>query len=120
MVYLPEGVWYDYWSHAEYQGNQYYVVDAPLDICPIFVKEGTILPKAQPQMYVGEIENPDLILEVYPGCGSYTHYYDNGEDFAYLDGEYQEYLFRTDGTKQVEITKVHEGYRDYREIVVQY
>ena len=120
MVYLPEGIWYDYWSHAEYQGNQYYVVDAPLDICPIFVKEGTILPKAQPQMYVGEIENPDLILEVYPGCGSYTHYYDNGEDFAYQDGEYHEYLFRTDGTKQVEITKVHEGYRDYREIVVQY
>lgn len=120
MVYLPEGIWYDYWSHAEYQGKQYYIIDAPLDVCPVFVKEGTILPMAPEQMYVGEIENPELILTVYPGSGSYTHYYDNGEDFAYQDGEYQEYLFRTDGTKNLEITKTHEGYRDYRDIVVNY
>ncbi|MCM1154758.1 MAG: glycoside hydrolase family 31 protein [Roseburia sp.] len=120
MVYLPEGTWYDYWTHTEYQGAQYYIADAPLDVCPIFVKAGTILPKAPAQMYVGEIENPTLILEVYPGAGSYRHYQDNGEDFAYRDGAYNEYLFCTDGTKNLEISRLHEGYRDYPEIVVNY
>lgn len=120
MVYLPEGTWYDYWTHAEYQGAQHYIVNAPLDVCPIFVKAGTVLPKAPEQMYVGEIEDPELILEVYPGAGTYKHYQDNGEDFAYRDGEYNEYLFSTDGTKDLKITKLHEGYRDYPDIVINY
>ncbi|MCM1144294.1 MAG: glycoside hydrolase family 31 protein [Blautia sp.] len=120
MVYLPEGVWYDYWTHEQYSGSQYYLVDAPLDICPLFVKAGSILPKAPLQQYVGEIENPPLILEIYPGAGSYTHYRDNGEDFAYQDGAYHEYLFRTDGNGHLETVKVHEGYEDYPEIVTHF
>lgn len=120
MVYLPEGIWYDYWTHKEYQGSQYYLVDAPLDTCPIFVKAGSILPKAPAQMYVGELDNPALILEVYPGCGSYTHYQDNGEDFAYHDGAYNEYLMENKGDKNLSITKLHEGYPDYPEIIINY
>ncbi|MDE7019823.1 MAG: glycoside hydrolase family 31 protein [Lachnospiraceae bacterium] len=125
MVYLPEGDWYDYWSSGaeklrHYPGKQYYIVDAPLDVCPIFVKAGTILPKSPAQMYVGEIADPELILEVYPGEGSYVHYHDNEEDFAYRDGAYHEYLFKTDGTGSLQITKLHEGYRDYPHISVRY
>lgn len=120
MVYLPKGIWYEYASHVEYKGGQYYIVDAPLSVCPIFVKAGTILPKAPNQMYVGENENPELILDVYPGKGSYRHYNDNGEDFTYKDGAYNEYLFETDGNKDLKITKLHSGYRDYPNIVVNY
>ncbi|MDE7018988.1 MAG: DUF5110 domain-containing protein, partial [Lachnospiraceae bacterium] len=61
-----------------------------------------------------------LILEVYPGTGSYTHYYDNGVDFAYQYGEYQEYLVDTDCIKSLKMTKRHEGYRDYPDIVIHY
>lgn len=125
LVYLPEGDWYDYWSSGagklrHYRGKQYYIVDAPLDVCPIFVKAGTILPKSPAQMYVGEIADPELILDVYPGEGSYVHYHDNEEDFAYRDGAYHEYLFKTDGTGSLQITKLHEGYRDYPHISVRY
>lgn len=116
MVYLPEGIWYDYWTHKEYPGKEYYLVDAPLDTCPLFVKAGSILPKAPAQMYVGELENPELILELYPGDGSYVHYQDNGEDFSYENGSYNEYLFtkKADGT--LETKMLHEGYREYPEI----
>ncbi len=31
LVYLPAGVWYDFFSGKEYQGGQYYMVDAPID-----------------------------------------------------------------------------------------
>lgn len=120
LVYLPEGIWYDYWTHEEYQGGQYYPVDAPIDVCPIFVKAGSILPKAPAQMYVGQITDPELILEVWPGKGSYVHYRDNGEDFAYLDGAYNEYLIENNGGKNVEIRKLHEGYTDYPDVRVEY
>jgi alpha-glucosidase len=118
MVYLPEGVWYDYWTHRAYKGGQYYVADAPLDICPIYVKAGTILPKAPAQMYVGELENPELILEVYPGEGSYIHYQDNGENFAYENGAYNEYQFVQDAAGNLTTTMLHEGYPKYPEIVI--
>lgn len=120
MVYLPEGIWYDYWTHKEYQGKEYYLVDAPLDTCPLFVKAGSILPKAPAQMYVGELDNPALILEIYPGEGSYVHYQDNGEDFAYEDGAYNEYCFTKNAAGSLETTMLHEGYKKYPEIILNY
>lgn len=120
LVYLPKGVWYDYWSHEKYEGGQYYPADAPLSVCPLYVKSGTVLPKAPEQMYVDEIANPKLILEVWPGTGSYVHYRDNGEDFAYRDGAYNEYLFENNDDGNLIIKKLHEGYEDYPDICVKY
>ena len=71
-------------------------------------------------MYVGEIASPELILEAWPGVGSYVHYQDNGEDFAYCDGAYNEYLFENNGDGNLIIHKLHEGYEDYPEIRVEY
>lgn len=118
MVYLPEGTWYDYWTHQAFEGRNYYVADAPIDTCPIFVKAGSILPKAPAQMYVDEIPNPNLILEVYPGNGSYVHYQDNGSDFAYQDGAYNEYLFEHIDSQELTTKMLHEGYETYPEIIV--
>lgn len=120
MVYLPEGVWYDYWTHREYEGAQYYLADAPLDTCPLFVKAGAILPKAPAQMYTDELDNPELTLEIYPGEGEYIHYRDNGTDFSYRDGAYNEYRFRTDGAGHLETTVLHCGYQDYPGILTNF
>ena len=96
--------------------------EAPLDVCPIYVKAGAVLPKYPKQMYVGEIDAKDLVLtlEVYPGEGEYVHYYDNGEDFAYRDGQYNEYLVENKGDGQAEIKMLHKGYEDYARIDVVY
>lgn len=118
IVYLPDGVWYDYQTLKKYEGGCYYLTDAPLDTCPIFVKAGTILPKFPAQMYVGEIADPPLILEVYPGEGSYVHYQDNGEDFAYREGAYNEYLFTKNAAGEIITTMQHEGYEKYPEIII--
>lgn len=120
LVYLPEGIWYDYWTHEEYQGGQYYPADAPLSVCPIYVKAGAILPKAPAQMYVGELPDPELILEVWPGTGSYVHYQDNGEDFSYRGGAYNEYLIENRGDRNLHIQTLHEGYKKYPEIQIVY
>ncbi len=71
-------------------------------------------------MYVGEIPDPELILEVWPGEGSYVHYHDNGEDFAYREGAYNEYLIENKGNCEVNITKLHEGYKDYPDVRIKY
>lgn len=71
------------------------------------------------QSYVGEKPLDTLLLDVYPGEGSYDHYLDNGEDFAYREGQYHQYRFvvKEDGSVNGEI--VHAGYeKPYSRILV--
>ncbi len=117
LVYLPEGVWYDYWTGERIEGKRSFVREAPLDVCPVYVKAGAVIPKYPVRMHVGEDKDDLLILEAYPGEGAYTHYQDNGTDFAYRQGEYNEYrLTNVDG--KVGIEKLHEGYKPYGKIEV--
>ena len=119
MVYLPEGVWYDYWTNEKLTGPAWIMREAPLDTCPLYVKAGAILPMMEPRSYVEEKPLDTLILGVYPGEGSYDHYLDNGEDFAYREGGYHQYRFavKEDGTVSGEI--VHAGYgKPYEKILV--
>ncbi len=119
MVYLPEGDWYDYWTRERITGPVWFVREAPLDTCPIYVKAGSVIPMMEPQSYVGEKPMDTLLLDVYPGEGSWDHYLDNGEDFAYREGKYHQYRFTVheDGLVCGEI--VHAGYeRPYQKILV--
>ena len=119
MVYLPEGEWYDYWTKEKISGPTRFVREASLDVCPIYVKAGSIIPTMEPQSYVGEKENDKVILEIYPGEGSYDHYLDNGEDFGYREGEYHHYHFTMNEKGEVIVELVHEGYdKPYKEIFV--
>ncbi len=116
MVYLPEGIWYDFETRKRYEGKQYYLVDAPLDVCPMFVKEGTILPTYEVRQAVGEEPYDTLKLLVFPGEGTYDHYQDNGCDFAYQDGAYNLYCFTSKADGTVETKMLHEGYDPYKKI----
>ncbi len=121
LVYLPKGDWYDYWTGEKKAGGCYFIKEAPLDVCPIYVKAGSILPNFEPMQYVGEHEMDVLILDVYDGNGRYVHRQDNGEDFAYREGEYNEYEFvvLADGTLKIEL--VHHGYEKlYRKFIIRH
>ena len=116
MVYLPEGIWYDFHTGEKYEGGKYYLVDAPLDTCPVFAKAGSMIPTYEVQQYTDEKPYDRLNVLVFPGEGEYTHYQDNGTDFAYRDGAYNLYHFANNDGK-VEMDMVHEGYeRRYEEI----
>ena len=120
MVYLPEGKWYGWEDKKEYQGGQYYLVEAPLDTCPIFVKAGSIIPTYEAMQYTGERPYDVLELRVFPGEGHYVHYQDNGTDFAYREGEYNAYEFISDAAGKITMKMLHEGYGAvYREIKVE-
>ncbi len=99
LVYLPAGEWYDFWTGERHVGPCSFVRSAPLDTVPMFVKSGTILPGWEEMEFIPDAPQKSLILTVFPGDGSYTHYQDNGADFAYRDGEYNQYEIAKTGEK---------------------
>ena len=91
-IYLPEGMWVDYFSGEHYKGgriiNSY---DAPLWKQPVFVKAGAIVPLTHPHNNVTEIDQTLRIYDLYPyGETSFTEYDDDGRTQAYLGGAFVE------------------------------
>lgn len=94
-IYLPEGVWYDYWTKESYQGGNYVLVEAALDKLPIFIKEGTILPIGSEVQ--NTTENQILEIEVFAGDkGKFNLYEDDGSSLGYKDGQYTITNFQTE------------------------
>ena len=117
LVYLPAGVWYDYWTGEKLFGENWIIRDAPIEVCPIYVRAGSIIPTMEPMDYVGEKEPETLVLEVFPGEGQCDHFLDNGEDFAYREGKYHRYRFTVDEAGRVLGKVIHGGYeKPYRKV----
>ncbi len=118
-VYLPEGQWYDFWTNELIEGGKYILRDAPLDVCPMYVRAGSIIPTYPEMMYVGEIELDTLNILAYPdkkgNCRPYIHTIDNGTDYNYLEGEYTEYEFTVE-SGELKTKLNHKGYKEYKNI----
>lgn len=117
MVYLPDGTWYDYWSRERLTGPRWLIRDAPLDVCPIYVKAGSVLPMMPEQSYVGQLPEDDLLLDIFPGAGSWLHYRDDGESFHYRDGAYHLYRFTVQENGSLSTEILHDGYKPYQNII---
>ncbi len=85
LVYLPKGVWYDYWTNKKYQGGTTIAMDAPLDTVPMFVRGGAIIPTGPEIDYVGERPFDPITFNIYPDekGASLTFYEDDGVSTAY-------------------------------------
>jgi alpha-D-xyloside xylohydrolase len=73
-VYLPSGAWVDYWSKELLEGGRWIQVDAPLDVVPLYVRAGAILPHGPLMQYVDEKPCDPLTVEIYAPAaqGAYT------------------------------------------------
>ncbi|QJD83815.1 glycoside hydrolase family 31 protein [Cohnella herbarum] len=93
-VYLPEGVWYDYWTGEKHEGGKSVLAHAPLDTMPLYVKAGAIVPEQALRQSMGEqTDEPDRV-RFYVGSGgadenSFAHYEDDGRTYAYESGQYR-------------------------------
>lgn len=89
-TYLPEGVWFDYFSHRLYNGKRRVNIHRTLETIPVFAKAGAIIPSS----YIGEdvngLENPEkLKIEVFAGAdNSFELYEDDGETMQYEQGKF--------------------------------
>ncbi|RBQ05485.1 TIM-barrel domain-containing protein [Pedobacter miscanthi] len=88
-IYLPEGSWIDYFTGEKYAGNSILnSFDAPIWKLPVFVKNGAIIPMANPNNNVSEINKTNRIYELYPfGKTTFTEYDDDGITEAYKVGK---------------------------------
>jgi alpha-glucosidase len=86
-VYLPNSPgaqWYAYQDNvapllAPVNGGSAFTYVAGLDLVPIYIKAGAILPMRLLEQWVGQLAQNPLTLNIYPGAdSSYTLYQDDG------------------------------------------
>lgn len=87
-VYLPAGTWYHFWTHERIEGGRHVTVAAPLDQIPAFVRDGAILPLAEPVPCVKPDTTFALTVHTYgEACRPLTLLEDDGESFAVEEGK---------------------------------
>ena len=115
-VYLPKGVWYDYYTGKRYTGGKYILAEAPIDHLPMFAKAGAVIPVALGAPECVE-DITEVALEVFPGSGSFTHYTDDGETMDYANGAIHALKITVRG-RTVTQTVVRDGYEAPSELMV--
>lgn len=88
-VYLPKGLWYCFWTNEKYEGGQSYDLSPGLARIPVFVKDGTLLPLANPLQHVEDDAVFDIQLKAYgEEATTCMLYEDDGTTFEYRSGSY--------------------------------
>jgi alpha-D-xyloside xylohydrolase len=64
-VYLPAGIWVDYWSKEPISGPQWISRVIPLETLPLWVRGGAIIPMGPEMDYVNQKGMDPLTLEFY-------------------------------------------------------
>lgn len=89
-IYLPQGDWFDFWSGERLSGNQQINRAVPLETIPVFVRDGAILPLAQPTLHTDDAASRALDVRVYgDGRHSATLWNDDGsrDGLAAIDAD---------------------------------
>ncbi|WP_377112145.1 glycoside hydrolase family 31 protein [Mucilaginibacter litoreus] len=111
-VYLPKGKWYNFWTLDMVEGAQEITVPTPLDIMPLFVKAGSVIPEYPVMQYTGETEIEEVKLNIYYSDYEVKSFLfeDYGETFAYEQDIYLEKKFVVKGDeRKLTIKQTMEG-----------
>lgn len=102
QVYLPKGTeWFDYWTGERFSGGQTIDKKAPIDILPLYVKAGSIVPVGPKVDYAEQKDWSNLKINIYPGADAeFTLYEDENDNYNYEKGAYSEIKFVWDNNKQ--------------------
>jgi len=99
-VYLPEGKWYDLWNAKdEYDGSRNYLVYAPVNHMPVFIRGGAIIPL---EIIDGEtgfapsFASGKFVIAMYPGTKK--------SEFTYYDGKTASNISMQDGNNSIDIS----------------
>jgi alpha-D-xyloside xylohydrolase len=97
-VYLPEGAdWYDFWTGEKLLGGRDISRETPIDIMPLYVRAGSIVPLGPDVQYATQKDWSDLEIRIYPGADAeFTLYEDEGDNYNYESGAYSTIVFRWD------------------------
>jgi alpha-D-xyloside xylohydrolase len=107
QVYLPAGSrWYDFWTNEIFNGGKEIVKETSIDIIPLYIKAGTILPVGPEVQYATEKNWDNLELRIYEGAdGEFTLYEDENDNYNYEKGIYSTITFSwNDADKKLTIS----------------
>jgi alpha-D-xyloside xylohydrolase len=101
-VYLPKGSdWYDFWTGEKFTGGQIQKKETPLEIIPLYVKAGSVLPIGPKVQYATEKKWDNLEIRIYEGAnGEFTLYEDENDNYNYEKGIYSTITFNWDDAKK--------------------
>jgi len=111
QIWLPGGIWYNYWNDKKYFGKKEINEIAPLWKIPLFVRGGSIIPEGPEILHAGTNFVDPLILHIYPGKDAeFKLYEDDGCTYNYEKGNYSITCIKySESNKKVVISSV-EGY----------
>ncbi len=66
VVYLPAGEWVDFWSGEVLTGGRYLERTVPLDVLPLFLRRGAVLPLGPAMRFVDERPIDPLLIRWAP------------------------------------------------------
>ncbi|HEX9971850.1 MAG TPA: DUF5110 domain-containing protein, partial [bacterium] len=102
-VYLPqcEG-WYDFWTGEFLKAGQTIEKVTPIDIMPLYVKAGSIIPLGPFKQYSTEKPEDPIELRVYTGADAeFILYEDENDNYNYEKGIYSTISFNWDEKAQM-------------------
>ena len=86
-IYLPLGVWYDWWTGERIEGGREVTRSVDLATLPLYARAGAIIPLDPLRQYAMEPVSGPTILRIYPGAdGEFSLYEDQGDTNDYLKG----------------------------------
>lgn len=88
-VWIPTGIWTDFFNGKVYCGHRVTVLNRPVDQYPVLAKAGAIVPTAVHKEGCNDTSNPEnLEILVFPGAdGHYTLFEDDGLTDAFTHGK---------------------------------
>lgn len=101
-LYLPEGTeWIDFWTGDTIKGGQTVSKETPIDIMPLYVKAGSIIPIGPKVQYAEEKKWDNLQIRIYEGAdGEFTLYEDENDNYNYEKGVYSTINFSWDNANK--------------------
>ncbi|MBN2806045.1 MAG: DUF5110 domain-containing protein [Prolixibacteraceae bacterium] len=101
-VYLPKGSdWLDFWTGEKHTGGQSITKEVPLDILPLYVRAGSILPIGPQVQYAEEKAWDNLEIRIYEGAnGEFTLYEDENDNYHYETGQFSTIKFTWNDAKK--------------------
>ena len=89
VVYLPNGVWYDFWTGERIKGGREILRGVDLETMPLYARAGSILPLGPVKQFTGERTDQPLTVVIYPGADAeFLLYEDDGHSFDYRKGDW--------------------------------
>ena len=102
-TYLPDGTdWYDFWTGEKLTGGKKVNRETPVDIIPLYVRAGSIIPIGPAVQYAEEKKWDELEIRIYAGAdGKFVLYEDENDNYNYEKGMYSTITFNWNDKKKL-------------------